>query len=162
MSSHASLYIGPFVECKVTRTTVERTLDKICVNDVCPRFERHTYDNNKFCAECGHPVGHRKIQEEGDSVDRYDMTVKLREKLASVAVSTGMHHYVPNVYVKGMERQMRLHPEEREFAHVLDPGTFIDECHAFTKQFCACMDMLEQAYGKENVRVRWGIINTIG
>ncbi len=103
MSLSYTTNIGVYVACKVHKVSSTEEVTT-CSNPKCEHFE-HLWQQGKFCSVCGKAIKKRQRPIEEDSVDLFDMSGLIKEKLhwpAGDSMSTMMsknnvHYWMSNM-----------------------------------------------------------------
>lgn len=172
MSITYRAYCGPYLRCTKTFTTVE---DKHagCVNNGCPRQNKKSTSNIKFCPQCGTAIGLFVVQTKvqvGDSLDELfdgdnpfcnvftESGPKSLYHKYDILVSNRRQEYDSNCEDEDTSRQFFVFIGDKEVCQDLteiDPKVEIAE---FEQKNIKEIAKLREVYGQNEVVVLWGFL----
>jgi hypothetical protein len=134
-----------------------------CANTACQGHQEQ-FTRGLFCSLCGSPIADIAYSITVDSVDQYDVSEQIHERLCAPSgdayqnwvPQNNAHLWKPNINYGGRNG----HLESREgFALVLlRPNDVLNERDIFAAFFASDLARLRQVYGDDAVMVEWGII----
>jgi hypothetical protein len=154
MSIDYSIYIGPFVRCKVTKKEVERER-RTCPNTNCHNHNRQIYAF--FCSVCGSKIGRVKYKEEEDVIDYDEVSKKIKHNLVCRINRDKEHIWIGN----RIDDQCHLSYDPTELESGYDVcQKWMSEVRSFVAFYVEEIRILRQEYGETDVEVLWGVIHT--
>lgn len=169
MSLDHTVYYGPYVECKVER--VEKIVHVPgCTNKECGSY--HVLNAaSEFCPQCGSSIGTFEKKTHVENVDYYDWYEGSEEPYGSIYRnfdSPNGDHIENEMSKMGIHVWMPILPDRLGY---FDPQSEVDireidlqkelKLLEYFQGEGNTVDFLRQAYGKENVTVKWGVLNEI-
>jgi hypothetical protein len=164
MSIDYRCYIGPYFECETKAVAKKETVSNVCVNKGCGLYNK-IQKNANFCRLCGSKLGDMEVEffeqevDQNSLIDAFNGTLhpalgddwhfKLKEK--------NLHWYFCNKknschywYDSKSSEQYEITPE------IIEDSTnqFLEICENEYK-------ILQEKYGQDKVRVRWGVVNFV-
>jgi hypothetical protein len=164
-------YCGPYVECKVSKTTP--TFEKWrCSNPAC---EQHTIDSHhyevKFCSKCGSAFKIVEVAEEVDAVNRWELEEEIEAALGQPfgafefeLKAQGRHIWVGNKDPEDIgDKPIRSSfvCNEEESLTELQAADIDSQLKQFHRIYDEELKRLRSAYGPANVQVKWGIVRSV-
>ena len=180
--SRFTLY-GPYVECKVQKTT-ETFHERVCPN-VSNKLHpaANLGEDGKFCSECGNAIVEISVEEEVDAVNAWELQEDFDGAMwqpfgdyAEKLGEQGLHIWVggkrgedgddedTEAFADADEEQDTeafVGPEDEEFVTEVCPADIETELKEFSQDYVEELDRLRAAYGVGNVTIKWGIIQAI-
>lgn len=148
------VHVGVFVECLNPLRETPHTVDG-CVNANCTNY--HNEIRAPYCGECGSPFGQFAVIQREPSVEWYVVSVNIDEALFPAILSNkgGYDIWLPNKSVDG-----GAGIDTEETGEVVDIPAETRAAHIanFERGLSAGLAGLREAYGAENVTVRWGVV----
>ena len=143
-----NVYAGPFALCQNEQQ--EKVGTKLsCTNSGCSNYGKTLHD--KFCPNCGFPVGDFDITYTTERVDSYD----LADVMCLMCCVGGLYGDVwvsndisDDFYDFGHEHFVKCLMGE-EVSKAIDD---------FKKKHISDLEMLKEAYGEDNVKIKWGVV----
>jgi hypothetical protein len=161
MSIDYTVYIGPYVQCKVSKEKVNHEV-RVCPNQSCEQSKLNFPPNVSFCPSCGSKVKSKTISKEHDSQHPYDIAREFNEDLNNhYFEEPGYHYFFQNSNIKWKGRKLQFDPEDEEFIQDFAEVSRELEIHTFSQVFKEAIDILIKHYGAGNVAIKWGIANII-
>jgi hypothetical protein len=161
MSITYRTYVGPYARCAITLVDTKK-LQIGCANTACEYYGKNY--KTKFCQACGQPIGSITHIEQEPSVDQWDVSEQLEERLTTPGgdeYDRWMRANLAQLWIPNVRSSWRSgHLEEREdFALVpISADQVINEQLAFQEFFTTEFAALMVRYGADNVRIEWGVI----
>lgn len=165
MSLDYSVYVGPYVECKIgMKKSLKKT--RVCPNTKC--LIRNSNPNTKFCPDCGFGIVETTEEIEVEEVCLWDIREALHDTLIfpfgdsarDVMIKKRCHVYIPNVsYLE--DRKHSFDPKYELRWSSFKPEDIDEEINLFLVRFKNEMLVLNKNYGAENIEVKWGVVNDI-
>jgi hypothetical protein len=154
-----TVHVGPYVACKNERVDLKKTR-RSCTNSNCKRYKDHIWDMINFCSACGKGIGQVDYVEKGDkvSVD----SEELNEDLYPCPVTDkGMEYWLPNKERTNKDsRSFSFDPKyDENFVEELSPEEIANDLKEFKEQYKDAIAKLVKEFGKDNAKVKWGIIS---
>jgi hypothetical protein len=156
-------YLGPYLHCKVSKTD-SKTIRRTCTNNTCPNRNGCMY--SKFCHQCGSPIGDVEFSVKANTVNICELRKKINEALA-----TPCGDYFDELSKNGIDiwfgNWHRPSKSSRSFTcddtqlTPIEAGVVKNEIDEFVLQYKSAIAVIEEAYGKDNVEVKWGLIHYI-
>jgi len=170
MSADYEVYVGPYVECKVTKIQNAIAIAG-CVTEGCPRFHvRIIGECQPYCPSCGNQINHFPMVVSNDSVDTSDLlendgfcnifVMPMGDTIERVMDTRNIHVYIPNeIKAPGSTFDPRGEFDIRE----LKPKSMVYEPARWKAQIedTPAYGTLVAAYGIENIVFKWGVINWV-
>lgn len=161
MSITYSTYVGPYVRCVITLVE-QKSLYLGCANPACEYHRKRL--TTKFCQACGKLIESLTLVEIVPSVDQWDVSEELDQKLSSPTgdeYDNWMRANLTQLWLPNWRtpwRDGRL--EEREDFALVPIATeqIANEVRAFQEFFATELAALVVQYGAGHVRMEWGVI----
>ncbi len=162
-----STFLGPYVECKVSQTTTKKRtplMRRTCPNPECGQYLRVFAEKNKFCPACGNKVAEVTVDKPADSVNPHELQQQIDERLvfppngalSDYMKKNGTHLWLPNQ--KFSDRKCHYdHKEETVEEIALE--RIMNDFEDFHGVFQNDLNVLAEAYGQDNILIKWGLIN---
>jgi hypothetical protein len=154
MSIDYSIYIGPFVRCKVEKKEVEKER-RTCPHKNCRNHDKRI--STAFCSFCGSKIEEVKYKEEADAVNWGEVSEKIKDTLVCPIHKNGEHIWIGN----RIDDQCHLSYDPTELESGYDVcQDWMSEVRSFVAFYVEEIRVLRQEYGETDVVVLWGIIHT--
>jgi len=165
MSLDYTTYLGPYLQCKVSKTD-SMTTRRTCTNSACPNQNGHM--NSKFCYECGSPIGDVGFIVKANKVDSGDIREAIHNDMCppggeyfyKLSRDQGIDIWIGNLYRTKNSRPFSFDREESQLIPI-GAGVMKGEIDEFVAQYAKQIEVIEKAYGKDNVELKWGLIHYI-
>lgn len=155
--------LGPFLECTTILAEVQET------RNGCSKCKQQMYDSRtKFCSTCGTAIGDYTVSVIKSSVDPGQIREEINETLffanhAGLAYEFQRQH--PDIHIWLINQKAEGYFNQDIYEYETDGITYLDEINprkemeAFERQYAKEIAILRRHYA-EQVKVRWGIVNT--
>lgn len=165
MGVDISGYVGPFALCKNPYVPQERTM-RSCTNEQCQQYKRERWDKEaKFCEKCGSPIDEITIVAERPTVCWGDLIEEIEERLCPASMEYPFEAFkeIGNVDVWINNRRdvsvgRAFDPKHECFALIPEPGETDKAIQAFEAECAESLTKIRDAYGPENVEIKWGVL----
>jgi len=161
------VYVGPYIECKVTK--ISDSVPAVgCVNEQCIKFKMQLAEPGSYCSACGDMVGSFPIVVKRDSVDSSDLlkddgfcnifSMPMGDMIERVMDTRDIHVYIPNeIKAPGCTFDPRSDFDIRG----LNPKSLVYDPARWKAQVdgTSAYKAMVAAYGVENIKFQWGVIN---
>lgn len=147
MGLSASVYLGPYVQCKQRPRTANTTL-QTCGTVGCDQSERHL--SSKFCPSCGGAVEKRTRTVEA-TLSHYEV---VEDDLTDLSYDSDQILYLGTNH-RPPKRQFHSDPRTDELHQILTPELIQEEMEWFHKTYAKQLEKLRAAY--DDVQVHWGL-----
>lgn len=158
MSIDHQVYVGPYVACKVSKAQHTRR-ERQCLQCHQPRLSA------PFCFACGGRVDWVETPIEADAVNEDEVSQALDEVLSPLPGDNpydGWHFWFVNVPSRWGGRELWFDEDDETLLQEPIWGKLIgDEIDRFEAVFAAELKTLHKLYDKDNVEVRWGVVNMV-
>lgn len=176
MGSDAYVYVGPYFRCFTALVEKPKVVHNTCTNQKCISYGKQLYPDisGPFCPRCGQPCGNvtiivkRPAVDCGSVCDAFErpsngtpaMLTALRDSCSPIAkVNDGeIHIWIGNMRNDSM-RKFNMAVESNASEVKLEEDAIKTEKALFLTHYSKEYAVLEKLYGKENVKVCWGIMN---
>jgi hypothetical protein len=163
MSVEYHAYAGPFVVCRNEKVEVERKI-RCCSNESCPKYQSRQWKTEiQFCPTCGTEIGEMTKKEDGLRVASFDLLEEIQNRLGPANWEYGFKQFAEEaaaleVWVTN-DRGLGKHFDARRecYAVEFEPEA-IQGVQAFKEQYAEPLAKLIEAYGEENVEIKWGFL----
>lgn len=162
MSVSYSTYVGPIVQCSVSKTMDARDIIG-CGNGDCNEFKKEVFESKKkFCSECGGGLEKITIEFEVDTVNSSDvfkndaMTLRTEECLMMYKELPCLHIWTPN---RGDKRGGKTYSSHEAMMLNIKEIPVADETSAFEEDYAEELAFIREQYGNDNVSVYYGMIH---
>jgi hypothetical protein len=165
-----SVYVGPYVKCTNPLVEVESSI-RTCTNPVCKTYKNQIWDlTAKYCRECGSPIGETAIKKSNTKVNASELYEHgVKEQLHMAGRESGWEElkrkdaeidiWIANVKRPEADCGINFDPKSDRKYIDLTHHSKIDSIEQFTDAFYKEITQLREAYGSDNVEVKWGIFN---
>jgi hypothetical protein len=151
MSIHCHVNVGPFLKCKVGTKEVQAK------RFGCEKCK--TWNEHKFCIGCGLACVYYSAVRNEDSISGSSLMEEIEGALCYYNIQEGYHFWFGN---NDAAIGYYFDPNEAEDGYkVFHPLDLDHEKEMFCISYKKEIAKLEEAYGKENVEVMWGVVNVI-
>jgi hypothetical protein len=153
MSNRNYTYIGVYVECG-NPLTVNAIAKHGCINVGC--IKHHTSMRGPYCYQCGKSTGDFTESQSQPSVDQWQVSETISEALftaSSPNFDEGADIWLPN-WDKG-ETNIDF---DEVTALELSPHLRTIHLEAFEAKYADAVQGLIDAYGKDSVTIKWGVV----
>jgi hypothetical protein len=168
MSIDYTVHVGPYVEC--TNPFVEIDVKKRgCTNPICQLYKNamSQYGVAAFCQGCGQPIGEWTIKKRGTKTNSSETHDEMGEQLYRAATEYGFKELKNEnaeieIWIANVKRPncgVDFDPKCENHYFDLTEHNHEEEIEGFLASFAVEIDKLEKAYGKNNVKVKWGVFN---
>ncbi len=166
MSINHHLCLGPYIVCTARLVPSQKTL-RSCTNETCDNHKKE-YANGgpsfrsagmDFCPKCGAKVGDVVVSLQSQNVNHWKMREEVNESLHCVNRETDRsekHVWVINCWKDSLGKEIIDRCDEAEVS--IQPEIIKADLVWFRTVFREEIEKMSQAYGNENVEVRWGLI----
>ncbi len=162
MSIDYNTYVGPYVRA-VFQMEPSTQIDHACTNVDCKNHTR-SYMTNAFCEFCGSPIGDIVRTTIKPSVDGWELTEEINERLTIAhgdaalewSEQNRVHLWKANYKYGG--RNSHLDSHEDFHLEEITPAMITDDVARFTAFFEDAIDTLRARYGEDAISIHWGII----
>ena len=153
------IYLGPYIEAKNSKQTSRRN-QRSCPNAQCSRHEHNFSAYELFCCTCGSAIGEIVITDEINVVDRHEIA----DKGGLCTLNT---YYMKDLDKKtdlfiGNKRgggRISLTPRDEGVEDLSNGAEMIEtEIAKFKEVYEEGTQLIEEAYGRENYQIKWGLI----
>lgn len=158
-----STYIGPYFECKTSEVEKESSV-RSCTNTDCTEYKKQVWDGvTKFCPRCGTKIGKVPVMVKRENVDDEDIREKTKERISTPCSNCGEYVkgatlWYPNI--KGSPGE-HFDPKEDTYQYEIGDNDVKQAKKDMLEQFSNEYKVLCEAYGKENVEVKYGVLHQI-
>jgi hypothetical protein len=164
-------YCGPYVECKVGKTTSTFPKSR-CSNPACKQHTRESEDQpDQFCGQCGSPFETVAVEREVETVDPYE----LQEKFGGVLwqpfgrFKDDLSEHSLHIWVGTKEDEDKddqgnrslVSDDEEESLREIQVADIGSELKQFHRTYAEELNRLRTVYGRANVTVKWGLVQAI-
>ena len=151
--------ITSFVKC-LRKSKTEKVSILVCKNKHCTYFNAECSSAN-FCAHCGHKIGNSTKEIKVEAVDPTDVLEK--DNLYWVDIDGKYDYYLPNKSDKNEPQKISSIDAKRADSIVIEIPDNLPLLHKkwFMEKFSKDIEILEKAYGKNNVSVHYGLIHDV-
>lgn len=156
MGMRQYIYIGAYAEC-VPETKDKPIMSWRCSNPACPR---HNFapTRAKFCGDCGSPVEeYQSGVEKEPTVDRWELADQINEALTCFEWP-GSHIWIANRKVEEGPVSIRVDDDDEINVRQVDLRRPAENVAYFMTGFKPALDKLREAYGPDNVVIKWGVV----
>jgi hypothetical protein len=164
-------YCGPYVECKVGKTTSTFAKSR-CSNPACKQHTRESEgQRDKFCGQCGSAFETIAVEREVEAVDPYELQEKFGGVLwqpfgffASELSEQGLHIWVGTKEDENKDDQDNrslVSDNEEESLREIQVADIGSELKQFHRTYAEELNRLRTVYGRANVKVKWGLVQAI-
>lgn len=153
MSARFQVFVGVYVKCTCEMKTVRRQF-KSCPNEPCANNGLLNYSDS-YCPNCGCKIKSIRKTSQVPSVDPGDLIID--ELRWMMGVGDELTHY----FSSNMTDDKSSREYDRYSANAItkiNPEDIEKEVICFRERYKEDLDILEEAYGEENVEISWGII----
>lgn len=154
-----TVHIGPFVQCKKTKTV--KSDRHRCGNSVCERHKQvfsYKDRSTNFCSKCGCAIETFQIDQ---NMNPYDLIEKMNEDLYVKNGNPADEYdvFLPNKQFRATKEEWRsFDPRFVDLCRPVSidaPGIDLDE---FKSRFATAIKLLMDTYGEEHVEICWGVV----
>lgn len=167
MSGYLSSYAGPYL--KVKKKTQDSYIEfKICPNENCDRYNKKlTIKTPKFCSECGFEI--KDDKEENVKVLEFFEGPITDDSLVDFAryddmMIPGHHIIIPNWQSLTSKELSSFDKQEDDTISIKyleqDYKQIFENIEEFKNKNSTSIKLIEDFYGKENVKIHWGIFQS--
>lgn len=168
MGSDYTTYLGPYLECKITKVA-GKEVRRTCTNKKC-KNRKFGAMNSKFCHDCGFPVGDVDFPLKINNVKIWELV----EKIDSEMITPSGDYFYQFAEKQGIHvwygSKKRPHADSRPFS--FDPTEDVqlipleivevnEEIDEFLRQYATSIEIIKEAYGAINVECKWGLVSNI-
>ncbi len=161
MSLDYHTYIGPYFEC-VTSQIDKKSSVKSCTGSLCSKYKKPA--NTAFCPVCGNAVGEVKITIKTDKVDVDELRESVKERIttpfgcgSSRDFGKNIDLWLPNVGKIGISFDPTESPKKVD----INPNIIQEQLNDLLAKFSYEHEILCEAYGNENVCIKWGLVHQV-
>lgn len=152
MSSHFSVYVGPYARCENTAKKVTRQV-RTCPTVTCERHGMAHSHVIAFCATCGGKLERMSIERDGWLVSVGDVYEAFHDRMREIGSSD-----VLNLWISNSSKDGHGETYDCEAGELADGENIKTEVAAFKSAFASELGHLRALYGDDKVEVRWGVI----
>lgn len=151
-------YLGPYIEAKNSEKEVARQR-RSCTNVKCAMRSDNIYDKAvKFCSRCASPIGDVTYMAFESTVN----TGEIYESTKLAPIGTNYEPLIKNTdlligNLKESGREFGMNARDERIVAV-DAVLIAEELANFIKQYENDIAWVQNAYGKDNVTIKWGLI----
>ncbi|MCI0563640.1 MAG: hypothetical protein MN733_34640 [Nitrososphaera sp.] len=158
-------FLGPYVCCDNPPVQTQHEITT-CTKRGCSR-NGENISIQRYCSGCGTKIVVSHKTDTAPRVDTFEIKMLVDEELYDPVTNYGAYPFIDNVDVCISNRNDISGVENRSFDSRCD-ANIIDltdlslpqrEIEAFYKYHSNALAILRNAYGYDNVRVRWGLLN---
>jgi hypothetical protein len=158
MGIDINTFVGPFVACKNEAADVERTV-RCCTNAECHKHKYNIFDKGtKFCVACGSAIDKVTITVEGQKVSCGDMVEEFHDDLWVASGEYGFDDKSIDTWISNKGAGKYYDAKRECYAKVIKPEDIEPQIEAFKEKHSAALAKLIEAYGEENVEIKWGVL----
>ena len=158
-----SAYVGPYVEA--TNSEAMLTIEKqCCTNDSCSKYKitDRMKPDDKFCSTCGSVIGPMSVSKKGQQVCEWE-DVRCRwedEDRMTTAGSEGDLRPNTVIYIANQEGY-GYYLDVKYNCKLIDMGEIdtVKEIRRFEGNYADEIAVIRDAYGEENVKIKYGAMN---
>jgi hypothetical protein len=158
-------YLGPYIVCKTEIEDAKATM-KSCTNVKCKTYKQERWGAKKFCDECGQKIGEIEISVKQNKVDTNVLSDELNEAM-TVPSGDSFHDLTRDnkIDIWYGNRQdgigISFDPKDEVMYEEFESNTIKVQIDDFVKEYAKELEIIKNAYGAENVSVKWGLIHQI-
>lgn len=155
-----TLYVGAYLVCKNSK--VKHTTDYTsCPNKLC--LQHKTELQTAFCATCGSKVDLLTRFTFSDKVKTRDVVDAIKERLVEVSQKLN-RDASPDLWVSNLSNcnsNVSYDTHYSSFVSEFTEEEIKSNLENFKTFFAKDIVKIEEAYGKENVTLKWGVVHHI-
>lgn len=160
MGTYTNLHIGPYLvvtgERKIPTTIIVWT----CSNKNCEAYKSnrpYNTDKQKFCADCGNPI---KEKEYGGNIIEEARSIPYEDEFENELVYTdpilgNMEVFIANAYSPFDGDRKKI---KNGGAFEISGINFQEEMNWFTERYSKIIKRIQDEYGMEAAKVKWGVV----
>lgn len=148
-----------FIKCRKSKITEDVEI-LFCKNKECSLFKKES-GKAKFCSACGQKIEKSTKPIKIDKVDTCDLTSN--QKLFHITFDQKFDYYLPNRTSRSEPSRMASIDAKACDSMILEIPVDLPSLHIswFTKEFAQDIKKVEEAYGKDNVSIHYGLIHHV-
>jgi hypothetical protein len=159
MSVDITVMLSTYVKCKKGMKT-EKKGEFFCDVKSCKKYNKTINSEGEFCSNCGKKLSIREIDIEVEEVDPFDMTDG--DAIFYIDTNDKYDVFLPNSKSGEPKLPPSLDVKRLDTCiHEVNPESIPAHIEWFKKKFKKQISMLEEAYGKDNVSIHFGLINWV-
>lgn len=165
MGVDSNAYIGPFVVCKNHPEERKATI-RSCINKGCSQHGKSSYGQGNFCQSCGSPIGDLEKTYIGVKVERWELFEEIQSIICPIGTEGAQFQELGggeqiDIWINNcrlIDVGHNFDPRRDSFAFIPEPKDAEKSIQVFKEKCAEGIAKLIEAYGEENVEIKWGFL----
>jgi hypothetical protein len=159
MSVETHLRFGAYAEC-INPVTRHPVMARRCINSSCVLEGKKT--DTPFCGYCGKPTAEYQTGTQSiPAVNHWDIDVDETLFHHEIYGMEGVDIWLSNISGVGVEFNIDI-DGDGGVLEIPDPAhSMASHIANFMQHYAPALDMLREAYGADNVKVKWGVVTYV-